>query len=63
MPPIEFTFFSITLFLALVSLLEWKRRRAVVRSRMSKGLRGYMASTPRVEEHEDSETESLAIAQ
>ena len=63
MPPIEFTFFSITLFLALVALLEWKRRRTVVRERMSRGLRGFVASMPPADEHDEAETGSLLIAQ
>jgi len=36
MSPTEFTFFSVTLFLALVALLEWKRRRMVARQRISR---------------------------
>jgi predicted DNA-binding transcriptional regulator len=66
MPPIEFTFFSVTLFLALVALLLWKRRRMLARERVSKGLKGYVASTPVAPEHTDIEAqddESLVIAQ
>jgi len=65
MPPIEFTFFSVTLFLALVALLEWKRRRMVARQRVSRGLRGYVAHrTAPPEGHTVADDdESLAVAQ
>jgi hypothetical protein len=66
MSPIEFTFFSVTLFLALVALLEWKRRRMVARQRVSRGLRGYVANRKtagRQDDAIDDEDESLAIAQ
>ena len=66
MSPTEFTFFSVTLFLALVALLEWKRRRMVARQRVSRGLRGYVANraaTRQGEAIEDEDDESLAIAQ
>ncbi|HTS60509.1 MAG TPA: hypothetical protein VMH28_00720 [Candidatus Acidoferrales bacterium] len=35
--------FGITLFLALLSLMRWKRRRDLVRERMNSKLRGYVA--------------------
>ena len=35
--------FGITLFLALVALARWKRRRDLVRERMNSKLRGYVA--------------------
>ena len=64
MPPIEFTFFSVTLFLALVALLEWKRRRMVARQRVSRGLRGYASrTTPRENQPVEDDGESLVIAQ
>jgi len=59
--PTEFTFFSVTLFLALVALLEWKRRRDLVRQRVSKGLRGFVANASAQEIEEEGD--SLAIAQ
>ncbi|HJZ98478.1 MAG TPA: hypothetical protein VKE70_18335 [Candidatus Solibacter sp.] len=62
MSPTEFTFFSVTLFLALVALLEWKRRRDLVRQRVSKGLRGFVANQASAQEIEE-EGDSLAIAQ
>ena len=62
MSPAEFTFFSVTLFLALVALLEWKRRRDLVRQRVSKGLRGFVANQELAQEIEE-EGDSLAIAQ
>ena len=65
MSPIEFTLFSVTLFLALVALLEWKRRRMVARQRVRRGLRGYVAhrtAEGQGQEIEDDH-ESLAIAQ
>ncbi len=66
MSPTEFTFFSVTLFLALVALLEWKRRRMLARQRVSRGLRGYVAkrSTAHARQPiEEDQNESLAIAQ
>jgi hypothetical protein len=46
MLPVEFTFFSATLFLALVALLHWKRRRMLARQRVNRGLKGYVSSAP-----------------
>ena len=66
MPPIELTFFSVTLFLALVALLGWTRRRMLVRERLAKGLKEFVASTPAAPEHNETEGdngESLAIVQ
>jgi hypothetical protein len=65
MPPVEFTFFSVTLFLALAALLEWKRRRIAARERVSRGLKGYVATRATVDENkpvEGEDSESLAIA-
>ena len=36
--------FGIFLFLALICLFEWQRRRRVVRARMNRNLRIYMAN-------------------
>jgi hypothetical protein len=65
MPPIELTFFSVTLFLALAALLEWKRRRLAAQQRVSRGLKGYADRTtaPRSSDVADQEDPSLAIAQ
>ena len=68
MSPTEFTFFSVTLFLALVALLEWKRRREVVRKRLSRGLKGFVANTPpapvsEIEPEDDASRDSLAVVQ
>ena len=66
MTPTEMTFFSVTLFLALVALLEWKRRRFIVRQRMKRGLRGYVANSSKApqatDEEAHSEDESLITA-
>ncbi|HTP30734.1 MAG TPA: hypothetical protein VMJ75_01080 [Candidatus Acidoferrales bacterium] len=35
--------FGITLFMALIALMRWKRRRDLVRERMNSKLRGYVA--------------------
>jgi hypothetical protein len=56
MVPIELTFFSVTLFLALVALLEWKRRRMKIQERVNKGLKGYVASTPTTPEHPETDS-------
>ena len=63
MPPTEYTFFSITLFLALVALLEWKRRRMAARERISRGLKEYVDNETPPSETEDRGDQSLAIAQ
>jgi hypothetical protein len=66
MPPIEFTFFSVTLFLALVALLEWKRRRMLARERMSRGLKGYVSNRTDTLENGDtceSDQDSLVVVQ
>jgi len=44
MRPAEVTYFAITLFLALVALIHWKRRRRIVTQRLNRGLRGYVAT-------------------
>ena len=46
MLPNEFTFFSVSLFLSLAMLLNWKHRRDVLHARLNKGLRGYVRSGP-----------------
>ena len=40
----EIGLFGVTLFLALVALMRWKRRRDLVRQRMTSKLRGYVAT-------------------
>jgi hypothetical protein len=40
----EIGLFGLTLFLALVALMRWKRRRDLVRQRMTSKLRGYVAT-------------------
>jgi hypothetical protein len=42
MTPLEVVYFAITLFLALVFLLLWKRRRDLIAERLSRNLRGYI---------------------
>ena len=42
MMPTEITFFAVTLFLALSTLLSWKRRHDLIQARLNKGLRGYV---------------------
>jgi hypothetical protein len=66
MPPIEFTFFSVTLFLALIALLEWKRRRIQARERVAKGLKEFVTNTPSAPEQAEADghdDESLVAAQ
>ena len=43
MSPNEIAVFGITLFLALVVLIEWKRRRKLIARRLNEGLRGYVS--------------------
>ena len=42
MQPVEITYFTVTLFLALAALIKWKRRRDTVSARLNRGLRGYV---------------------
>jgi hypothetical protein len=46
MSPTEIAVFGITLFLALVVLIEWKRRRKLIARRLNDGLRGYVSGKP-----------------
>ena len=41
---IEIAYFSVTMFLALAMLINWKRRRDLVAARLNRGLCGYMAA-------------------
>jgi hypothetical protein len=40
----EIVYFGATLFLALVALIKWKRRRDLASERVNRGLRGYVAA-------------------
>ena len=42
MMPTEITFFAVTLFLALSTLLSLKRRHDLIQARLNMGLRGYV---------------------
>jgi len=44
MQPTEIACFTVTLFLALVSLIQWKRRRDMNSERVNRGLRCYVAT-------------------
>ena len=35
-------YFSATMFLALLALVKWKRRRDIIAARLNRGLRGYV---------------------
>jgi hypothetical protein len=54
MTPTEGLVFGVTLFLALVSLLAWKRRRDKVHERLNQKLRGYISvqEGEKTEEHD-----------
>ena len=43
MPHPEFFVFGVTLFLALVALINWKRRREQIARRVNRGLRQYVS--------------------
>ena len=45
----EIVYFGVTLFLALVALTKWKRRRDLASERVNRGLRGYVAATGSLE--------------
>jgi hypothetical protein len=65
MLPMEIVFFSVTLFLALVALMHWKRRRTLVRQRLSRGLKEYANRTAAGsnDSEEEEHGESLATVQ
>ena len=44
MLPTEIAYFTVTLFLALVVLIKWKRRRDLIAARLNRGLSGYIAA-------------------
>jgi hypothetical protein len=43
MKPVEIVYFSVAMFLALATLIKWKRRRDVIAARLNRGLRGYVS--------------------
>ena len=63
MSPTDSLLFSVTLFLALVALLEWKRRRLAVQQKMRRGLRDYAAHTVDPLEHQDEESDALMMVE
>jgi hypothetical protein len=42
MKPAAIAYFSATLFLALTTLIKWRRRRGTIAARLNRGLRGYV---------------------
>jgi hypothetical protein len=44
MLPTEILYFTVTLFLALAALVQWKRRRDLIAARLNRGLSGYVAT-------------------
>jgi hypothetical protein len=42
MQPVDIAFFAGSLFLALGTLITWKRRRDLINARVNRGLRGYV---------------------
>ena len=42
MQPAAIAYFSAALFLALTTLIKWKRRRDMIAARLNRGLRGYV---------------------
>ena len=44
MLPTEIAYFTGTLFLALLMLIKWKRRRDLIAARLNRGLAGYVAA-------------------
>ena len=44
MQPTDIAFFAGTLFLALGTLIKWKRRRDQILARGNRGLKGYVAA-------------------
>jgi hypothetical protein len=46
----EITYFTVTLFLALLTLIKWKRRRDLIAARLNRGLRGYVGGKEKTDE-------------
>jgi hypothetical protein len=44
MTPLEIAFFGIVLFLSLVALMHWKKRRDQVTDRLNRGLQSYVSA-------------------
>jgi hypothetical protein len=44
MMPTEIIYFTVTMFLALATLIKWKHRRDVLAARLNRGLCGYFAA-------------------
>jgi hypothetical protein len=61
MPLIDIAFFAVTLFLALVALHGWKRRREVIQQKMDHGLREFIAHTPPAPQETEDAGDSLAV--
>lgn len=63
MLPSEIAYFTVTLFLALAVLINWKHHRDVVAARLNRGLSGYVAKkrkrTVRPSVTEDTPAENL----
>ena len=61
----EIVYFGATLFLALVALTKWKRRRDLASERVNRGLRGYVAAKGKLqptgveEDQKESKKENL----
>lgn len=53
----EIVYFGATLFLALVALIKWKRRRDLATARVNRGLRDYVAAKGTVEGRGAEETQ------
>lgn len=68
MSPTEIAYFAVLMFLALASLITWKRRRDETAARLRRGLCGYVAANrtvpaePPVTAPKDSAEESLITA-
>ena len=57
MKPQDTVYFGATLFLALVALVKWKRRRDLAAERVNRGLRGYVAAEVTVDHPKAEETQ------
>jgi hypothetical protein len=64
MLPTEIVYFAVLMFLALATLIAWKRRRDETAARLNRGLCGYVAAnrTVPVTEPKDTAEESLITA-
>ena len=62
MKPAEIIYFGGAMFLALATLIKWKRRRDLIDARLNRGLRGYVEGKSAVLLQQKTQAENLIPA-